>query len=102
MRAQVLAEVEAAGLTYSAFMRAKFLAVTPRPRDRRHNPSDAAFAQIMAALGRSGNNLNQILRVMNRFDFTGIPDLIDARAAVVAAHAAHHALVAAIKADMGL
>jgi hypothetical protein len=102
MRAQVLAEIEAAGLTYSAFMRAKFLAVTPRPRDRRHSPEDAAVGRIMGALGRSGNNLNQLLREVNRYDFRGIPELIEMHAAMKAAHAEHHALVAAIKAELGV
>jgi len=56
----------------------------------------------MSGLGRSGNNLNQLLRVVNRFDFTGIPDLIELREEMRAAHAAHHELVAAIKAELGV
>ena len=35
---------------------------------------EAAKARILAALGRSGNNLNQLLQRVNAYDFRGIPD----------------------------
>jgi hypothetical protein len=100
--ARLMAAADAAGLSLSAFVCAE-LGVVPGPRaHRRPAPDAAAVARIAAALGRSGNNLNQILRVMNSYDFRGVPQLLDMRTEIRAAHAAHHALVAAIKADMGL
>lgn len=102
MRAKVLAEIEAAGVSYSAFMRAKFTGAAPGPRDRRHGPDAAATARIISGLGRSGNNLNQLLRRVNSYDFRGVPELLEMFAAMKAAHAAHHELVAAIKAEMGV
>jgi hypothetical protein len=102
MREQLLAEIEAAGVSYSSFMRAKFFGVAPTPRDRRPGPDAAWQSQVVSALGRSGNNLNQHLRHMNRYDFSGIPELLEVSKELLAAYAAHHALVAAIKADMGV
>jgi hypothetical protein len=39
---------------------------------------------------------------VNSYDFRGNPELLEMVRAMTAAHTAHHALVAAIKADMGL
>ena len=69
---------------------------------RKSGPDEAATARIMAGLGRSGNNLNQLLRRLNSYDFRGVPELLEMRAVMTAAHAAHHELVAAVKAELGV
>ena len=103
--ARVAAEAEAAqaGFSFSAFVCANWrngparAHIAPSPtRDR------VLLAQMMAALGRSGNNLNQLLRRVNSYDFRGHPELIEMAAAMKAAHAAHHELVEAIKAELGV
>jgi hypothetical protein len=77
---------------------AKEIMRRPRPtRTRKPRLEMAQHAQIMAALGRSGNNLNQLLRRVNAYDFRGIPQLVEMVRAMTAAHEAHHTLVAAIK-----
>ena len=55
----------------------------------------------MGALGRSGNNLNQLLRQVNAYDFRGHPELLDMCAAKAAA-VAHRELVEAILAELGV
>jgi hypothetical protein len=96
-------DARAAGLSLSAYVCAK-LGGSPGPRAHRSKPGpDAAnTARIMGGLGRSGGNLNQLLKRVASYDFRGIPELLEMAAVMKAAHAAHHELVAAIKADMGL
>jgi hypothetical protein len=101
-RASVIAAAEQAGMSLASYVHSK-LGGEPSRRAHRKPPLEAAqHAQIMAALGRSGNNLNQLLRRVNSYDFRGNPELLEMVRTMTAAHAAHHALVAAIKADMGL
>jgi hypothetical protein len=97
------AKSKAAGLSASAYLCA-LIDGDPGPRAHRSKPGpDAASeARIVAALGRSGNNLNQLLQKVNACDFRGAPELMEMYAEMKAAHAAHHELVAAIKAEMGL
>lgn len=101
-RAAVEAAAQRAGLSLNAYQR-QTLCGDPGPRAHRQSgPDVVAKAQIIAALGRSGNNLNQLLRRVNSYDFRGIPELLEMCKAMTAAHAAHHALVAAIKADLSV
>ena len=101
-RAAFEAAAEAAGLSLNAYQRQK-LCGEPGPRARRaRGPDAAALARILAALGRSGNNLNQLLRRVNAYDFRGHPELIDMQAAMTAAHAAHRELCEAILAELGV
>jgi hypothetical protein len=74
----------------------------PGPRAHRSKPGPEAgnTARIVAALGRSGNNLSQLLQKVDAYDFRGIPALLDMAEAMKAADAAHHELVAAIKAKL--
>jgi hypothetical protein len=76
---------------------------TPGPRAQRRKRPDrnwALLAQMLAAQGRSGNNLNQLLRRVNSYDFRGIPELCEMVEAMKAAHAAHKELCAAIMAEL--
>jgi len=57
---------------------------------------------MLAALGRSGNNLNQLLRRVNSYDFRGNPELLEMQAAMTAAHAAHRELSEAILSELGV
>ena len=100
--AKVRGDAEAAGLSLSDYVHERLGGQLVRRARRKPGPNAAAEARIIAALGRSGNNLNQLLRRVNGYDFRGIPELVEMQLVMVAAHAAHHALVAAIKADMGL
>ena len=54
---------------------------TAGPRAHRAKPDRdrVLLAQMMAALGRSGNNLNQLLRRVNSYDFRGHPELLEMR-----------------------
>jgi hypothetical protein len=47
-------------------------------------------------------DLNQLLQKVNRYDFCGHPELIEMHRAMKAAHVAHHQLVAAIMAELGV
>jgi hypothetical protein len=100
---RLLTAAAAAGLSLSAFV-CRELGELPGPRAHRAKPSldETAYARILAALGRSGNNLNQLLQKVNRYDFCGHPELIEMHRAMKAAHVAHHQLVAAIMAELGV
>jgi hypothetical protein len=101
-RASVLAAAEQAGMSLADYVHSRLGGEPSRRARRQHGPDVVAKAQILAALGRSGNNLNQLLRHVNSYDFRGNPELLEMCKAMTAAHAAHHALVAAIKADLGV
>lgn len=101
--ATLQAEAEAARLSLSAYVCAK-LGGSPGPRAHRSKsgPDAASEARIVAALGRSGNNLNQLLKVVRAYDFRGHPELLEMCAELMAAAKAHRELVEAIKAERGL
>jgi hypothetical protein len=101
-RASVLAAADQAGLSLADYVHERLGGQPSRRARRRPGPDEAAVARIMGGLGRSGNNLNQLLRRVNSYDFGGIPELIEMLKEMTAAHAAHHTLVAAIKADLGV
>jgi hypothetical protein len=100
---KALAAAQAEGLSVSGYVCA-LIDGTPGPRAHRAkaSPDEAAQARILAGLGRSGNNLNQLLQKVNSYDFRGHPELLEMHAAMKAAHTAHHELVAAIKAELGV
>jgi hypothetical protein len=101
-KAAIQTAADEAGLSVAAFLCLRAIG-SPGPRVRRSPGPDAAnTARIVAALGRSGSNLNQLLQKVNAYDFRGHPQLLEMHRAMTAAHAAHHALVAAIKADLGV
>ena len=48
----------------------------PSRRARRKRGPDTEWrVKMLAAMGRSGNNLNQLLRRVNSYDFRGHPEL---------------------------
>jgi mobilization protein NikA len=98
--AKVRADAEAAGLSLSDYLHVE-LGGARRAR-RKRGPDDSVKAQILAALGRSGNNLNQIARAFNGYEFRGIPEMMQMHRAIMGAVSAHHTLVEAILVDMGL
>lgn len=97
------AGAEAAGLSVSGYVCA-LIDGAPGPRAHRSKPGPdvAARTRILAALGRSGNNLNQLLRQVNAYDFRGHPELLDMCAELKAAAVAHRELVEAILAELGV
>jgi hypothetical protein len=102
-RERAEAEAAAAGVSLNGLVRTR-LFETAGPRAHRAKPDhDRVWqAQMLAALGRSGNNLNQLLRRVNSYDFRGHPELLEMHRAMKAAHTAHHQLVAAILAELGV
>lgn len=63
--AALAAKADAAGLTHAAYIRATVLG-TAGPRAQRRAPVDQeALRAALGQLGRVGNNLNQIARVLN-------------------------------------
>jgi hypothetical protein len=102
-RAAVEAAAHNAGLSLNAYQRQTMCGdAGPRAHRRRSGTAVVGLAQMLAALGRSGNNLNQLLRRVNSYDFRGFPELIEMCEVMTAAFVAHHALVAAIKAELGV
>jgi hypothetical protein len=102
-RAAVEAAAQQAGLSLNAFQRQK-LCGSPGARAHRSKPGpDTEWrVKMLAALGRSGNNLNQLLRRVNSYDFRGNPELLEMQAAMTAAHAAHRELSEAILSELGV
>jgi hypothetical protein len=100
---KALAAAQAENLSVSAYVCA-LIDGTPGPRAHRAKPDRdrVLLAQMLAALGRSGSNLNQLLKRVNAYDFRGQPELLEMQPAMKAAHSAHHELVAAIKAELGV
>jgi hypothetical protein len=97
------AKAEAAGLSASAYLCA-LIDGDPGPRAHRSKPGPeaAAVARIMAALGRCGSNINQLLQKVDSTDLRGVPELLEMHAVMRASHDAHHELVAAIKTELGI
>lgn len=80
-----MARADRAGMASAAFMRALALG-DPGPRARRLPPvNHVALRQIVAELGRIGNNLNQLARGMNMGEAPEVPELREAAAALIAA-----------------
>jgi hypothetical protein len=80
-----------AGLSVSALICTRTLGIKAPPA-RRRTADVEALVRTLAALGRSGGNLNQICRRLNAYDFGGIPELQEMRAAMLAVQAEHRAI----------
>lgn len=64
---RIAADAQAAGLSLSGYARAQLLgAVTPRTRKAAPLPAVKLLAQIFAALGKIGSNMNQLARAVNQ------------------------------------
>jgi hypothetical protein len=75
-RETVVAAAEEAGLSLADYIH-KRLGGKPGPRARRNPGADAVLlAKVLAQMGKSGSNLNQIAHRMNEYDFEGIPELM--------------------------
>jgi hypothetical protein len=100
-RAAVLAAAEEAGMSLADYVHAR-LGGEPSRRVRRAKPDRdrVLLAQLVAAQGRSGNNLNQLLKRVNAYDFRGHPELLEMRAAIIAAVTAHKELCEATLAEL--
>ncbi len=71
--AALMAKAAQAGVSAGGYARACALGA-PTPRTRRQaQPDRALFAEAVTALNRTGNNLNQIARALNRDGFA-LPD----------------------------
>jgi Mobilization protein NikA len=78
LRDKVTADAEAAGLSLGAFVRLR-LDGSPGPRSRRNPGPDAVLlARVLAELGKSGSNLNQIAHQLNIDETADTPELGDA------------------------
>lgn len=75
-RAEIEAKARAAGMTIGGFI-ISALGGMPSPKSRPKASPDVAWrVKVLAELGKSGGNLNQIAAQMNSYDFRGIPQLI--------------------------
>jgi Bacterial mobilisation protein (MobC) len=78
LRDKVIAEAAAAGLSLGAFIRAR-LDGSPGPRAKRNpGPDTVLLARVLAELGKSGSNLNQIAHRLNMDEAAELPELSDA------------------------
>jgi hypothetical protein len=100
-RAAVLAAADEAGLSLADFVHLRLGGPPRRRASRKPGPDTEWRVRMLAALGRSGNNLNQLLRRVNSYDFRDFPELLEMHAAMKAAHAAHRELCEAIRAELG-
>jgi hypothetical protein len=77
-RAKALADATAAGLSLSAYVCAR-LGGSPGPRTRRRpSPDMAMLAKLLAEMGKSGSNLNQIAYHLNSGETVSVPELAEA------------------------
>ncbi len=63
-RTDLLARAASAGMTYSDYVRSRLLG--SKQQTKKATPLREAIIMLMAALGKSGSNLNQIARALNR------------------------------------
>jgi HicB family len=95
LRSKVEAQAAAAGLSLNAFIRAR-LDGSPGPRSRRTPGADTVvLAKLLAGLGKSGSNLNQIAYQLNCGEPVEPSDLAEAIAE-------HRAAAAAIMRALGV
>ncbi|MCV0416598.1 MAG: MobC family plasmid mobilization relaxosome protein [Brevundimonas sp.] len=77
------ARADRAGMAAAAFMRALALG-DAGPRARRQPPvNHVALRQVIADLGRIGNNVNQLARGMNIGEVPEVPELREAATALI-------------------
>ena len=86
-RAGMKAAARDAGLSVSALICLRTLGTEgPRPQPRKSGPDGAVLTRLLAELGKSGSNLNQIARQLNAGEDADFPELsatlTDHRAAV--------------------
>ena len=87
-KADFLTRANRAGLTAGSFLRAMMNNGAPAPRSVRLPPADhVALREILGALGRIGNNLNQIALKLNRGRDVAFPALQQVLDEVMAARA---------------
>jgi len=80
LRDKVIVEAAATGLSLGAFIRAR-LDGSPGPRAKRNPGPDAVLlAKVLAELGKSGSNLNQIAYHLNMDEEVQLPELREALA----------------------
>jgi hypothetical protein len=78
LRDKVIAEAAADGLSLGAFIRAR-LDGSPGPRAKRNpGPDIVLLAKVLAELGKSGSNLNQIAHHLNMDEVAELPELQEA------------------------
>ena len=77
---QINDRAENAGLTLSGYFRSAVLNTPPPPQSRRPPVDRAELAKLLAAIGRIGNNVNQLARVANAGSWPESKDLSKARA----------------------
>jgi len=63
-RKDLLARAASAGMTYSDYVRSRLLG--SKQHTKKATPLREAIIRLMAELGKSGSNLNQISRALNR------------------------------------
>jgi hypothetical protein len=84
-----------AGLSLGAYVRQQTIGTAGPRAKRRPSPDRVLLAKVLAELGKSGSNLNQIAYGLNRDELAHLPEL---HAAIVE----HRACVAAIMRALGV
>jgi hypothetical protein len=101
-RESVVAAAEQAGLSLADYIHSR-LGGKPGPRARRNPGADTVLlAKVLAQMGKSGSNLNQIARRMNEYEFEGIPELLAMQAEHEEVLAEHRAVCEAILKALGV
>jgi hypothetical protein len=101
-RASVIAAAAETGLSLADYLHSR-LGGQPGPRARRNPGADVVLlAKVLAQMGKSGSNLNQIAHRLNEYDFEGIPELQAMQAEHEDVVAQHRAVCEAILTALGV
>ena len=89
-RAELVRRAEAAGLSIGGYWKSAVFNLPPPRKSRRPRTDTAELAKLLGSLGRVGNNINQLARILNEegsVEIHGLTnalkDLADMRAAVM-------------------
>ncbi len=89
-RAELVRRAEAAELSLGAYWKSAVFNLPPPRKSRRPRSDTVELAKLLGQLGRVGNNINQLARILNTDGSVEIPelekalkDLADMRAAVM-------------------
>lgn len=76
---RIATKADNSGLGFAAYLRAAALDGDAGPRAHRRPPADhKALRELLGHVGRIGNNINQIARVLNSGEAASLPELKEA------------------------
>ena len=77
-RAELVRRAEAAGLSIGGYWKSAVFNIPPPRKSRRPRTDTAELAKLLGQLGRVGNNINQLARILNYEGSVEIPELVTA------------------------